>query len=142
MEKGLTEAQAAFAAALVRSDAAEAAALYAVGARLLTPSSELLGGRLEIEAFWQAGLAVGLTDVELTTLELHLYDEIALEYGRYVLAAPEGTDRGKYVVLHRREADGVWRRAVDLFNPDPLEARPAVHTSFEPPNTRGGHDES
>lgn len=51
MEQGLVEAQTAFAAALARGDAAGTAALYTAGARLLTPSSELLGGRLEIEAF-------------------------------------------------------------------------------------------
>jgi ketosteroid isomerase-like protein len=126
MEQGLIEAQTAFAAALARSSAAETAALYTAGAKLLTPSSDLLGGRLEIEAFWRAGLAVGLVNVELATLEIHVDDEIALEYGRYVLAASGGAESGKYVVLHRREADGAWRRAVDVFNPDPPDARRVI----------------
>jgi hypothetical protein len=27
-------------------------------------------------------------------------------------------DTGKYAVLHRRQDDGTWMRAVDVFNPD------------------------
>lgn len=125
MEQGLFQAQTAFTTALAHGDPAETAALYTTGAKLLTPSSELLGGRLEIEAFWRAGLA-GPSRVALTTLELHLCDGLAFEYGRYVLGASGGTESGKYVVLHRREADGAWRRAVDLFNPDAPDVRPVI----------------
>jgi ketosteroid isomerase-like protein len=51
---------------------------------------------------------------------------VAVETGRYVLAGGAVVlDRGKYLVLHRRQADGSWRRAVDVFNPDvPAAARP------------------
>jgi hypothetical protein len=28
-------------------------------------------------------------------------------------------DRGRYLVVHRVEADGRWRRAAEMFSPDP-----------------------
>jgi uncharacterized protein (TIGR02246 family) len=122
MEDDVTEARLALADALARGDAAGAAALYADDARLLTAAADVIGGRRQIEAYWRAGLAVGLSGVELQTTELRIGDGIALELGRYsfVLDGDDGpvVDRGKYVALHRREADGAWRRTVDVFNPD------------------------
>jgi uncharacterized protein (TIGR02246 family) len=108
--------------ALARGDAAAAASLYADDGRLLTSAAELLSGRSEIEAYWRTGIAFGLAGLELHTLELSVVGRVALEIGRYslALAGDEGTtvaERGKYLALHRRQADGTWRRAVDVFNP-------------------------
>src|SRR6185437_192135 len=118
MEHELADATAALSAALIRGDARAAAAMYADDGKLLSPATELLRGRREIEAFWQAGLDVGLSELELLPLELQLGAGLALEVGRYTLAVASRPESGKYAVLHRREADGVWRRAVDVFNPD------------------------
>jgi uncharacterized protein (TIGR02246 family) len=126
MEHDIAAAASALSTALGRGDAAAAAALYAAEGRMLTPAAELIAGRREIEAYWRAGLDVGLTGVELETIELQVAPGIAVELGRYVLASAAGTpEAGKYVVLHRQEADGSWRRLVDVFNPDaPETARP------------------
>lgn len=122
MEDGIRKASSELVDALARGDAAAAAALYADDGKLLTPAAELIAGRREIEAYWRAGIAVGLTQVELTAAELQLGSGIAIEIGRYVLGlhrdGDAAADRGKYLVLHRRQADGAWRRAVDVFNPD------------------------
>jgi uncharacterized protein (TIGR02246 family) len=115
-------AAAVLADALARGDAAAAASLYADDGRLLTSAAELLSGRGEIEAYWQAGIAVGLSSLELQMIELSVGDRIAIEIGRYALAvesdgsAPVAAEHGKYLALHRRQADGTWRRAVDVFN--------------------------
>jgi ketosteroid isomerase-like protein len=123
MENGVRHAAAALANAIARGSAAEIAALYAEDGKLLTPTAELIEGRRQIEAFWRAGIAVGLSSIELVTDELESGGELAVEIGRYELKlAVDGggpsVDRGKYVVLHRRLADGTWCRAVDVFNPD------------------------
>jgi uncharacterized protein (TIGR02246 family) len=122
MEDGIRSAAAALAGAVARGDAAGVAALYADDGKLLTAAAELIDGRREIEAYWRAGLAVGLSSIELDVIELEVARPVAIEIGRYVLAlrgvpAP-AAERGKYVVLHRRQADGAWRRAVEVFNPD------------------------
>jgi len=122
MEHGVRDATAAFAEALCRGDASSAAALYAADGKLLTAAAELIDGRREIEAYWRAGIAMGLSTVELQAADLQVTGRTAVEVGRYslVLHGDGGavTDRGKYVVLHRREPDGSWRRAIEVFNPD------------------------
>lgn len=107
-----------FVEALSRGDAAAAAALYADDGKLLTTTAELIAGRREIEAYWREGIAVGLARVELEQTETQVVGELAIEIGRYVLAADGGQEHGKYLVLHRREADGAWRRAVEVYNPE------------------------
>jgi ketosteroid isomerase-like protein len=130
MECDVWDAVIAFADALARGSAADAAALYAEDGKLLTPTVPLIDGRRQIEAYWQAGLAIGLSSIELEAEECEIGQELAVEAGRYALTlAVEGcsptVDRGTYVVLHRRKADGSWCRAVDVFNPDvPATARP------------------
>jgi ketosteroid isomerase-like protein len=129
MEDGVKEATFALAAALERGDACGAAALYADDAKLLTPAAELIAGRCDIESYWRAGIAFGLSDIELEAVDFQIGCGIAIEIGRYVFALVRGRDgrvddRGKYLVLHCRQADGAWRRAVDVFNPDvPVAAR-------------------
>jgi ketosteroid isomerase-like protein len=127
MECDVRNAVIAFADALARGSAADAAALYAEDGKLLTPTARLIEGRRQIEAYWQAGLAIGLSSIELEPDECETGLEVAVEVGRYALTlAVDGrspaVDRGKYVVLYRRAADGSWCRAVDVFNPDVPQA--------------------
>lgn len=124
MEDGIQTATAQFAAALSRGDAPAAAALYAENGKLLTSAADLVEGRQHIEAYWRAGMAIGLSSVALTPLEIEVGIETAIEIGRYELGvAADVADSGKYVVLHRRQTDGTWRRAVDVFNPEPKGER-------------------
>lgn len=117
------ETRAAFVAALKDGDAKAASHVYADEARLLAPSAELIQGREAIEAFWRAGLEAGISEVELEALELERQGRLAYEIGRYALRLEPtdgGTvvDRGKYVLVHERQPDGSWRRAVEMFNPE------------------------
>jgi uncharacterized protein (TIGR02246 family) len=116
-------ARSAFVAALRHGDAVGASALYADDARLIAPSAELFKGRQAIAAFWRAGLEAGIAGVELDQLNVEHSDGVAWEVGRYALRLEpaEGAtvvDRGKYVLVQRRQADGSWLRAVEMFNPD------------------------
>jgi uncharacterized protein (TIGR02246 family) len=116
--------------ALARGDAVAAAGLYADDGRLITPAAALIAGRRDIEAYWRAGLDLGLAGVELDAVDVRLAAPVAIEVGRYSFAFECGerrciADRGTYLVLHRIEADGAWRRVVDVFNPDaPEQVRP------------------
>jgi ketosteroid isomerase-like protein len=116
----------AFIGAFARRDSDGAAAVYTQDARLLAPSTELLRGRDAVRDFWRAGIESGIESVELEMLELQPYSGLAYEIGRYVLrlSNESGTtvvDRGKYLLVHRREADGAWRRAVEMFDSDHSE---------------------
>jgi uncharacterized protein (TIGR02246 family) len=106
-------------AALARGDAGAAASLYAEDGRLLA-SGEVLTGRSEIEAYWNAGLAVGLAGLQLQAIEIRIAPGIAVEIGSYSLklgSTHDSAERGKYLSLHRRLPDGTWRREVDVFTP-------------------------
>jgi hypothetical protein len=38
-------------------------------------------------------------------------------------------DRGRYLLVYRREADGAWRRAAETFNPGDVPTRPEPATA-------------
>jgi uncharacterized protein (TIGR02246 family) len=114
-----------FAAAMRRGDAAAAASIYADDATLLAPAADVVRGRSAIERFWQTGLETGITEVELEALDVQHSGEIAFEVGRYALrVAPESgapvVERGRYLIVHRIEPDGHWRRAAEMFSSDAL----------------------
>ncbi len=125
MTSGLGDATAKLVSAVASGDAIAAGALYTADAKLLAPASPLVAGRGQIEMYWRTGIALGITQIELEVLVLEIApaEPVALEVGRYALGVEAGDRghivyRGKYVGLHRRQADGSWRRAVDVFNPD------------------------
>lgn len=122
VEAASAETTAAFAAALAAGDARAAARAYASQATLLAPFAEVFRGREAIEAFWRAGVASGVAAVDLKPLELERRDDLAYEIGRYRLRVETAdgsvVDRGKYVLVHERQPDGSWLRAVETFNPD------------------------
>ena len=105
------------ATAVTSGDAAGAAALYAADARLLAPAAEVIAGRSEIEAYWRAGISLGLSYLELEPVDVDLMGSLAVEIGRYTVSLEDRLDRGTYLVLHRRQDNGSWRRAVEVFNP-------------------------
>lgn len=138
LEDAVSKTRSAFIAALEGGDAKAASRVYTQEARLLPPSAELLRGREAIEAFWRAGLDAGISDVELETLELERRDGLAYEIGRYALGLKPSdggplVDRGRYVLVHARQPDGSWQRAVEMFNPD---GRPATKVGDQPSPSR------
>ena len=113
-------ANAAFMRGLEQGDAAAMAAVYEPDGRLLAPNTEPQQGSAAIEAFWKTIIDAGVRGALLETQTVDERDDLAVEVGRYTLrtAADGGeiVDVGKYVVIHRRQPDGSWRYAVDIFN--------------------------
>jgi ketosteroid isomerase-like protein len=112
---------------LARGDAAAAASAYDEHAILLPPTGEAIRGRRAIESFWRSGIEIGVRAVELEPLERGKAGQLVYEVGRYrMVLQPVGDqrtlERGAYLVLHRQEPDGSWRRAVDTFNRAPSHA--------------------
>ena len=119
----LDRGRVAFATALRSGDAAAAADAYAEDATLVAPAAEVLRGRLAIERFWRTGVETGIESVELSVLDLRRSGEVVIEIGRYALHMAPDTggpvvDRGRYVVVHRADRDGRWRRVAEMFSPD------------------------
>lgn len=112
-----------FADALRRGDPEAAARVYAADGRLLLPSAGPLDGRGSIEAFWRAGLDAGMSRFELTPESMRLDPSFACEVGAYTIeSAPRDeapqVEHGRYLIVHRLEPDGTWRRALEVYDPE------------------------
>ena len=110
-----------FMEAVKRGDPASAAALYTEDATLLPPNSEPIRGRQAIQAFLASLVKMGTRELKLETVDVEYLHDVAYEVGAYELKMePEGgqavTDRGKYVVVWKRESVGPWKLAVDIWN--------------------------
>jgi uncharacterized protein (TIGR02246 family) len=121
--QGVTKTNDQLAAALGRGDASGCAAVYTEDAKLLPPNSPLVTGKQAIQAFWQGGIDMGIKGATLQTVELEEHGDTVIEVGTYTLdIQPEGADlmkdQGKYVVIFKRQTDGSWKLATDMFNSD------------------------
>lgn len=122
-DEQLEGARQTFVAALGRGDPAAAAMVYAEDGRLLLPSTAPLDGRPSIEAFWRAGLEAGMASLELIPYSVNVDATFACELGAYtLLSTPRDearvTEHGRYLIVHRLDPDGVWRRALEVYAPN------------------------
>ena len=86
-------------------DATGVAACYTRDAQLLPANSDVVSGREAIAEFWRGAMSAGIASVRLDTTEVDGQGDLAVEVGRYALGGADGAtlDRGKYMVLWRRE---------------------------------------
>ena len=102
--------------ALEKGDSGLLASIYSPDARLLPPGSDPVTGQ-GIQAYWQSVMDSGVTGGRLETISLEERDDLAVEEGRFeVQVGSDVVDEGKYVVVHRRQPDGEWKLAVDIWN--------------------------
>jgi ketosteroid isomerase-like protein len=126
-----------FVAAIAAGDARAAARTYAPEARLLAPSVGPIEGRDAIAAFWRAGIDAGIRDVQHEPVQLEERGSVAFEFGRYAirLQPDEGgplLERGKYLLVQERHADGSWQRVVEMLSPDgPPESSPLPRSDHD-----------
>jgi uncharacterized protein (TIGR02246 family) len=102
--------------ALANGDGAEVASLYTDGARLLADGAPRIDGRPAIEAFFAQAVESGFNNLELHTQEVTEAGELVVEVGHWTSSAGGGA-AGKYVVVWKRESDGL-KIDIDIFNSD------------------------
>jgi len=107
--KVLTEYQEAY----NRRDAAALADLFAEDGRLLPPNRKMVVGKEAIFRFWRERLGAELS---LKTLERRVGGDVAFVIGTYFLRG--AADTGKFTVCLKRDRDGPWRIASDMWNSD------------------------
>ncbi len=107
-------------------------AYYVDDASLLPPNAPIASGKQAIRAMWASLLAPGTTiSWEATKVEVARSGDLATVIGTYQdsVKDPQGNpvnDRGKFVEVWKKQADGKWKVVADIFNSDlPAAAAPA-----------------
>ena len=114
---GIKEGNELLMAAIMKQDAAAAAALYTDDAELFPPGQERVAGKKAIQAFWQTALNSGLKAVKLKTSEVRASGDLAYEIGTYesIGAKEVVLERGEYCVIWRYQ-DQKWKLHRDIWN--------------------------
>jgi uncharacterized protein (TIGR02246 family) len=102
------------------------AATYTADAILMPPNGPNIQGRDNIRQFFTNFPPI--SDMKLELMEIDGRDDIAFVRGIYSMniSLPTGStvhDTGKYVELRKKQADGTWLIARDMFSSD----QPAQH---------------
>jgi ketosteroid isomerase-like protein len=99
------------------------AAYYTSNAQVLPPNVPPFQGRGQIRELFRELIDDGVGDVTRETTPLHVEGDVGYGVGTYTLAirtpdAEPVRDNGKYVLVYRRQVEGDWKVAVDMFSSD------------------------
>ena len=106
------------------SDAAGLASLYTNDAVLMPPNQAAVTGNQAIESWFQTTFDQFTTEFTVASEELEVVGDWAFDWGAYMTAlTPKAggeptEDRGKYIVILRKQVDGSWRIVRDIWNSD------------------------
>ncbi len=106
---------------------------YAEEASVLAPNSPIATGMEAIRGTWKPlfgspGFAISF---QTAKVEVARSGDLAYTHGTYTntLSDPKGNpvnDRGKYVTVYKKQADGKWKSVADMFNTDLSLPAPAA----------------
>jgi uncharacterized protein (TIGR02246 family) len=123
-------ADSSFAGAAGAGDATAVAGMYLADARLMPPNTPTVEGRDAIRKFWTGLLGAYQVRFDVASEEIEGRGDLAYARGHYTLdgtAKAKGGapihDEGKFLEVLRRQADGTWRYAVDMYSSDLPAAR-------------------
>jgi len=115
----------AFATTAAAGDAAGVAAIYLPDARVLPPNAPAVQGRDAIQKLWGGLLDAYQVKFDVSADEVEGRGDLAYARGHYTLdgtpkakGVPPLHDQGKFLEILRRQADGTWRYAVDMYSSD------------------------
>ncbi len=116
--------------AAAAKDVERVLSFYADDALGFPPNAPLISGKEELSAFWSDLVENPRLTWQTTKVEVSRAGDVAYSFGTYELTVsdPEGApvnDRGKWVVVGKKQPDGSWKHIVDIFNSDlPLSSAP------------------
>lgn len=123
--KAIADAYARFAPAVEKGDTAVMMSLYADDAVVMVANVPAWKGRAAIsQAFGGMLKEVMVMGPKFVTDDVIVTDDIAVETGRYewMIHPKDGgaamTDKGKYITVWKRQADGSWKIIRDINNTD------------------------
>ena len=128
-EQAVRDADAEWSKVAAAKDLDKTVSFYADGAIVLPPNQAAVMTKTGIRELWK-GLLDSLTDISWTTtrVEVSKSGDMAFLIGTYELTMTSGTkDKGKYCEVWKKQPDGKWKVATDMFSSD-LPAAPLAET--------------
>jgi uncharacterized protein (TIGR02246 family) len=124
-EAAIREADAASLRAIAAKQVDATVSFYDEQASILMPNAPIVTGREQIRKAWEQMFAMpGFNFAPKTTkIEVARSGDLAYAQGTYEFSAadPKGrpvSDRGKYVVVWKKQTDGAWKAVADIWNSD------------------------
>jgi uncharacterized protein (TIGR02246 family) len=122
VRKAIEEADAQQMAAFASKDIAGMTANYAPDAVILPQNGPAVSGKENLEASFKE-MANMMSDMKWSITKFDASGDIAYEVGTYTAniqmpGMPAMADKGKFVTVWKRQADGKWLIVVDIFNTD------------------------
>jgi uncharacterized protein (TIGR02246 family) len=124
-EAAIREADAASLRAIAAKQVDATVSFYDEQASILMPNAPILIGREQIRKAWEQMFAIpGFNLAPKTTkVEVARSGDLAYAQGTYEFTAadPQGrpvNDRGKFVVVWKKQTDGAWKIVADIWNSD------------------------
>ena len=107
--------------AFKKGDAKAISMLYTEDASLMPPFLEALSGRDAIEENWQSAITMAPKVFLLETVKVNGSGNFVYEEGMYIWeqdleGGVEFKDRGSYIAVWKKTADGTWKMQADIWN--------------------------
>ena len=142
-ESAVRDLDAQWSKAAAAKDAESAVSYYAEDAALMPPNAPIATGKEAIRVFWKSlvaspGFTVGW---KATKAEVARSGDLAYLIGTYELTVNDASgkpvnDRGKYIEVWRKQADGKWKAVADMFNSDLAAPAPPGKKQSAPPKKK------
>lgn len=118
-------ADSAFASAMGAGDVAGIARFYLPDAHVLPPDAPAVEGREAIQQFFAGLLGAYQVTIAVNSDEIEGRGDLAYARGHYTLegspktaGAPALREEGKFLEVLRRQPDGTWLMAADMWSPN------------------------
>ena len=128
-EAAIRDADAQWSKTAGANDLEGTVAYYTDDATLLPPNEPIANGKQAIRAIWASLLGPGTTiSWQASKVEVARSGDLAYITGTYQLTMKDQqgnpvNDKGKFVEVWKKQADGKWKVVADIFNSDlPLPA--------------------
>jgi ketosteroid isomerase-like protein len=110
---------------------------FADGASIYPPAMPIVtGGEAIRKTFGEMSKAPGFAlSWTPTKAEVGTSGELGYTSGTYQMSMGGATEKGKYVTVWRKQADGTWKVAEDIFNADEAPKPPAGTHATVPPSS-------
>ncbi len=121
--QGMEEFRDAWVKAWLANDASLLDELVTDDAIRMPPNGEMVQGRADVLAFHEDFLKqYKVTGLTLTPVETVGLGDVVYEIGNFTVAveptSPLAPTAGKYLGIFRKQADGSWKLAADIYNSD------------------------